>query len=148
MKILILLILAIAVASKEIKVHFVANIPNMKSTFDGYAYFDLPVDPLNFSEEDFLKAKIEFRIDGTAKSAEGTEAPVKGTGVIADPFMLNLDNIKVNGDVESAIKISFTGVCKVSILDVFKPKIPFKGHFKFSDGTEGDINGLIDRPNV
>ena len=138
----LLLTLAIVASAKEVKAHFIASVVAAKATFDGYAYFEFNADPIQM-----LNAKIEYKFDGIVKNPQG-EAPCKGTGLIADPFMMNLDNIKFNGDVLINPKVSFNGVCKISILDVIKPKIPFKGKVKLSDGTEAEITGLIDRPNI
>ena len=139
----ILLVIAAVVSSKQIKAHFVVTSPSVKATFDGYAYFEFGSNLFQA-----LNAKIEFNFNGTAKNEEGAEAPGKGAGLIADPFLMNLGNIKVNGMIDVKPQITFNGICKISILDVIKPKIPFKGHVKFGDGSEADVNGLIDRPDV
>ena len=129
----ILLVLSVTVSSIEIKAHFVGGAPGANVTIDGHAYFT-------------MASKIDFKFDGLVKRVDGQSANCKGTGVIESPFMMNLDKIKFNGALDTSPAITFTGVVKISVLDVLKPKIPYKGTIKANDGHEYEVNGLIDKP--
>ena len=143
MRTLILIaILFAGVAFCEIKkCKFHLDIPAIKYTFDGYAYADVKTSATSLFE---LQAAIVAPFNGTIKDEKGGEHFTEGKVAIDDPPLSNLDKIKVNGAFKNP-QTDFSGLFKVSIWDVMKPKIPIKGHLKFSNGKEGDAAGTIEK---
>ena len=139
----LLLFLAVATYGKLVKAHFVLQVPSLKYNFDGYAYVNIG-DMTGWVD---LFAPVEARFEGTFKDETGAEYSSAGTVTVPDPPLSHLNDIRVSGHYDSnPAATTFEGVFKVSVWDILKPKIPFVGHLKFSNGKEGDASGLVDKP--
>ena len=138
--IIFITLLAIAFGIK-VKTHFHMDMPSLKYQIDGYVYCEVN---MKTGAVDVSKA-IEAIINGTFTDELGASKFTEGKVVVPDPPLSNLDKIKVSG---KAGTLEYNGLFKVSVWDVVKPKIPFNGHLKFSNGKEDDAKGLVDRPPI
>ncbi len=126
---------------RMVKVHFTMDVPTLKYKIDGNVFVDIPVYGIDLLQD------ITANFNGTLKDDKGADHFTEGSATVPDPPLSNLDKIKMKGHYASSpANINFEAKASVSIWDILKPKIPFKGHIVFSDGKEGDFNGLVDRP--
>eukprot|EP01022_Parablepharisma_sp_SALTPOND_P001276 TRINITY_DN105978_c0_g1_i1.p2 TRINITY_DN105978_c0_g1~~TRINITY_DN105978_c0_g1_i1.p2 ORF type:complete len:163 (+),score=29.90 TRINITY_DN105978_c0_g1_i1:137-625(+) len=124
---------------KKCKFHL--DMPSIKYVFDGYAYADVKTDATSLFE---LKDAIIAPFNGTIVDEKGAKHFTEGKVVIDDPPISHIDKIKVSGQFQNPT-VGFSGLFKVKIWDVMKPKVPIKGHLKFTNGKEGDAAGIIEK---
>ena len=139
----ILLILALVAGccySKLITAHFTMEFPTLKYKADGHGYVEVAVYGLDLTKE------VTAFFNGTFTDETGANHYMEGNVSVPDPPLSNLDKIKAKGHWGTSPKVTFEAKAVVSIWDILKPKIPFKGHATFSNGKEGDLTGIVDRP--
>ena len=141
----ILLVLAATVCGKIVKAHFIMEVPSLKYKIDGYGYVEIN----EFTRRISVLAPVHATFNGTLTDGAGSSYSTEGTVTVDDPPLSHLNDIKAAGNFDSKpSKTDFNGIMKVSVWDILKPKIPFEGHLKFSNGKEGDVKGIVDRPTL
>ena len=140
----LLLALLLAFSYEEVmKAHFHMDMLSLHYSFDGWGYAEAT------SKGVIINKDITGTFNGTFTDDKGVNHTMQGTVTVQDPPLSHLDKIMAKGTYSnSPADISYEGIFAVSVWDVVKPRIPFKGKLKFSNGKEGDARGLLDKPKL
>ena len=150
MKVIVLILSLITfVSCATYKCRFVITATDIKYSFDGHAYVTIAFEDILLMIDNFHpQGSFDIPINGTFTNDKDKKYPASGMTSILEPYIQNLDKIKVTGKVEDEQGLIFNGVFKVKILDVLKQKIPVNGEMTFSDGRKSKATGYVERPNI
>ena len=121
------------------RLHFEAHHKKIKYEMEGTADVDVLANAVARNLKDYL---VPF--NGTLKDETGAVWVSTGSVKIVDPALFNLNKIQVQGQfIHSSGPINYTGIFKVSILDVTKNIVPFKGNLNYGNGKKDDVEGQV-----